>query len=174
LALAQQRFIDKAGEVIAAGADPDTPAGDVGALLTIEGAAREIGCSRETLRRGLRELGLETNRGTLFNLRQIFRALSSDAKAERARVDRERADKLARERMVDERELFPRDDVLAFVNAVFLPVRQSILEMPPALCQRVNSADPEHAYSVLMEWADEFLAAQRSTVETATGQLARK
>lgn len=147
--------------------EPQAAGGGVGTLLSIEGAAREIGCSRETLRRGLRELGLETAKGTLFPLRQIFRALHSDGKAERTRLDRERADALALERRKNERELLPRGEVVDFVTSILLPVRQQVLELPSQMAGRVNTADPEHARRVLSDWGDEFLAQLRACVETA-------
>src|SRR5690606_25257048 len=94
---------------------------------SIHQAANELGVSRETIKRGLIQAGIEVSSeksGNEFTTRQIFAAVAGgDLKAERIRETRARADLLELKRKERERELVPMSEALAEISRVLVPLR---------------------------------------------------
>jgi phage terminase Nu1 subunit (DNA packaging protein) len=125
--------------------------------LTVEAAAREIGVSRETLRRNLRELGEDTKRGKQFTLRTIYRALTGDLKGHRVRLAKVDADLAELEFSERAGNLVSMEEVQQLFSESLQPVRQRLLALPAECATRANPTDPQFARQALQEWVDQSL-----------------
>jgi hypothetical protein len=127
--------------------------------LTLEAAAREFAASKETLRRGLKGLDLETGRGKTYDLATIYRALAGDVKSERARLLRTQANLLEMDLATRRADTLSMIEARAAIARLFQPMREQLLELPNAWCTRVNPSDPALAREALGQWVDQCLAA---------------
>ena len=124
---------------------------------SVHKAATEFGVSRETIVRGLKQLGIEVNRNSTFTTKQIFTSIAGDLKFERTRRERAEADKAEVEAAAAKRTRIPREDVVTFIRESFAPLRELVVAMPAQMAGLVNPADPHHAREHLERWRDEFL-----------------
>jgi len=129
--------------------------------LNIETAAREFGVSRETLRRGLKALGIELGRGKTYDLRTLHRATAGDAAKHRAELLRWQAHREKQAARREDGETVSMAEARAMVAKLFQPMREQLLELPNAWCARVNPSDPALAREALGQWVDQCLAAAR-------------
>ena len=125
--------------------------------LNLEAAGRELGVSKETLRRGLIQLGLATTKGKRYDLRTIYRAMTGDGKAERTRLVRAQADREELELATMRRTLAPLSEGLADVTAAFAPTKQALLAMSQEIASRCNPSDPDLARAAIHERVAEIL-----------------
>lgn len=132
--------------------------------------ADELGVSHETLRRGLRGLGVEVGHGRRYTIKQAFSALQSDLKAERTRETRARADLLELERREKEASLVPMSTARAVLVDVLTPLRTEMISCPATLAARCNPGDPEIARVTLEAWARETLQTFADAVARTTPQ----
>ena len=126
---------------------------------TLLKASEEFGVSRETIRRGLRDIGIDVKKGATYETRQIVEALYGDDKKERTRESRARADLLEREKAELDKVLVRLDAVQQMILEAFLPVRQRLLSLPTEMDSRCNPSDPMLARKSLQQWVDTALAA---------------
>ena len=135
-----------------------------GLKWSIRRAATEFGRSAETITRGLRRQGLDVTPGKTWTTRQIYSSITSDGQEARAREANASAELKEHQLAVEKGELFRRDMVNSIIGKVGVYVRQTLLEMPHALSQRVNPSDPYLAKEALMGWVDDTLAQLRVLV----------
>lgn len=125
--------------------------------FSIERAAREMNVSRETLRRGLMEIGEKTEKGQQFTLRKIYLALSGDAKSARARVWKADAELKELEVKVRNRELVLLTEVEKRIAEFALPIRQRFTSLAGEASAKCNPSDPEFARVALESWSADAL-----------------
>jgi phage terminase Nu1 subunit (DNA packaging protein) len=107
---------------------------------TIRRAALEFGVAKDTVVRGLRNLGMDTARGQSFTTREIFRAIGGDLKFERTRVERAKADALERDNKTAEAELVNAAEVETLLWEITLsPIRSGIINHPKSCARRMRS-----------------------------------
>ena len=123
--------------------------------LNLKNAEMAFRVARETIERSMRALDIKVEPHKKYPIHTIHRALSGDAKFERARLTREQADAQAIKNARERGELISLEDAREAVLAPLAAVNDSLIAMPSALCARVNPADPEHARQVLQEWRDQ-------------------
>ena len=86
--------------------------------------------------------------------RDVFKVLTGgDLKAVQIRETEARAEKLELENAERRKELFPREEVERVMHQRFQVMQSLFRSLPTELSNKVNPADPEHAYTVM----DEFL-----------------
>lgn len=118
--------------------------------LTITRAATEFGSSRDTITRGLTGLGIKVAPGKTYTIRQLYRAIAGDLKAERTRLAREQADAAARENRMADADLVKMSEVEArIMQALINPLREVLSGMATACSQLANPSDPQTAYNVI-------------------------
>lgn len=129
--------------------------------LNIESAAREFAVDAETLRRGFLALGIETKKGARYPLATIWKALSGDYKAAKAREAQANAIAKERENRIADRELIPYDDAESVFVDSHTPLVNAIDALPD-YGARVNPGDPELGTAALREIADNMKASVRA------------
>lgn len=135
--------------------------------LSIEQAAREFGVSRESLRRGLKAIGVATTRGAEHSLATLFRALSGNASAHRAELLKWRAHREKQAALREEGSLIPRDVSIQTCECWAQPIREAWQSLPHRVAALVNPGDPNHARAILQARVDEDMRLL-STPETPT------
>jgi hypothetical protein len=123
---------------------------------SIRKSATEFGVSRDTILRGLRTNGIDTDELTEFSTKQIHTALAGDLKRERtlrARADRIKAE---RENAVAESQLHSKDEIEILIwQNLLLPLRAELLSIHRTLAPKCT--DAEASAEVLQTWVDETL-----------------
>jgi hypothetical protein len=122
--------------------------------LTASQAAKSIGIQVSQLQHQLDRLGIEVVKGKKYKLRDIFKALTGDLQAEKAREVRLRSDHLELQIAAQNEDLVSMDRAKEMVTSMFLPVRQRLLSLPEAMAARVNPTDPVFARMALEEWVE--------------------
>lgn len=123
--------------------------------FNLKNAEMAFGVARETIERAMRALGIKVEPHKKYPVREIHRALSGDAKFERARLTREQADAIALENAKTRGELITLEEARRVALQPWAAANDSLLACPHSLCARVNPNDPEHARTVLQEWSDQ-------------------
>ena len=128
-------------------------------LWNLTNASAEFGVNRETIRRGLIKLGLETGTGEHkeYSTRDIFHAIAGDLKQEKARLTAAQADGEEIKTQVARKEVIKRDEVANYIVNTFAPVREQIVQWPSRLAAQLNPSDPAHAREVMQRECDNFL-----------------
>lgn len=138
--------------------------------LTLEEAAREFAVDKETLRRGLLNVDAPAGKGVRHSLSTIWRALSGDLKAAKAREALANALAKERDNRIADGEVIPLADNLAWQERVGAPVRQRLLAMPGVMGPRCNPTDPAFAQRALIQWLDETLPLLRTEITKAADE----
>lgn len=136
--------------------------------FTVSALADELGVAHETLRRKLRDIGVEVGRGTRISIKQAVLALHSDYEAERTRETRHRANLLALEEREKEQSLVPMPIVRGVLTEVLTPLKTELLSCPATLAGRCNPGDPEMARAALEAWARDLLTSFADGIERTT------
>ena len=124
--------------------------------FSLHGAAMELGCSRETLRRQLTAAGFD--HGGPFSLKEICAARTTDDKSAKVRLLEAQAEKIEMENARERGETVVLADVEAIITQkLVLPLRQALTGLPSTLDVRCNSEHPETARLALKQWSDETL-----------------
>jgi hypothetical protein len=130
---------------------------------TINKAASEFRCSRETLTRGLRANGHEVAKGNAFTTLQIHSALAGDLKFERVRRERAQADKLEMQNKIRDGQLveLPVAERELYFN-LWLPIKQQLDLMPEQLAALCNPESPETARLVIFTHVEQIKSQMRN------------
>lgn len=123
---------------------------------TLLRASEEFGVTRETIRRGLRALGVDSADGT-FTTRQVHTAIAGDLDAERIRDTRASANLKEMDEAERRGELVAMSDVERLYTDCLLPIRQRFLALPAECAVLANPTDPTHAREQLQAWVDKSL-----------------
>lgn len=132
--------------------------------MTLERASREFNVSKETLRRGFQQCGFETGKGKRYTVADVWKALSGDLKAARAREALANAIAKERDNRIADGETMTLAENLAWQERVHLPIRQRLIALPGSMAQRCNPSDPKFAESALSQWLKETLPILRTEI----------
>jgi hypothetical protein len=126
--------------------------------------ASQLARDERTLARRFRAAGLDVARKKSYTPRQVYDALLGSIEAERVREKREHANLLELECQKRKRELIPTQEALDLIRDCFQPLRQAMLELPAAICARVNPIDPDLARQTLDLHVTELLDLVRGKI----------
>ena len=128
---------------------------------TLPKACVEFGVARETIRKGLIQIGEEYKPGGSWSTKTIVRAIAGDGKVERARLTMAQADREEMEVAKMRREVLPLAEVVEVIRGTFQPIRDALVSLPHSLAARCNPSDPQMAMEALGGAVDNVLRALR-------------
>lgn len=128
---------------------------------TLPQACVEFGVSRETIKRGLLEIGVEYSPGGAWPTKTIVRAISGDGKQERARLTRAQADREEIEVAKLRGEIVTVSEMNGLWSSLLGPIRDAITNMPQTAAAKCNPTDPTLAMGELTAAVNHLLRGLR-------------
>lgn len=124
----------------------------------------ELGCSRDTITRKLRERRIQPDSDGCYTPRDIFHALVGDYKTARTRECEARAKLLEAEVEEKAGNVMSREAVVDAIYQWLGPIRQRFDSLPAEMSARVNPIDPALARSALNQWMRDALRQIQSAI----------
>lgn len=120
--------------------------------------AKELGISRERLKRQAAKSGFELEPRQKLSIRDAVKIMSGgDLQAEKIRETAVRADLMELERREKEGETVTLSKVQEMLQTMMAPIRARLNAMPSELANRTNPTDPQLAKDAAQRWVDEAI-----------------